>query len=90
MNIGFTGPLLKVITESMVKKQKDKSTQIFHFYSGHDNTLIYIMNALKIFNNIWPPYRSCLVFELREKRNAKFVTVTTLQLFYAHHKANEK
>lgn len=62
----------------MVKKQKNKSTQIFQFYSGHDHTLIFIMNALKIFKNIWPPYRSCLVFELREKKGEKLVTVRAI------------
>ncbi|XKL68197.1 hypothetical protein PGB90_003688 [Kerria lacca] len=69
------GPLLKSIAADMNMKTKTSFPQVFHFYSGHDITIITIMITLGIYNYITPPYAASLIFELRKKENENIVTL---------------
>lgn len=64
----------------MVNKVKNNSTQKFHFYSGHDWSIFTIMKSLLVHKDHFPPYGASILFELREKTNKYFVTVSTLLL----------
>lgn len=71
----FAGPFFKSLTKAMNRTANGNSTQLFNFYSGHDSTIMVMMIALGIYNNIDPPYSAALIFELRQKSNEKIVTV---------------
>lgn len=60
----------KTLTEGAPWKRK------LFMYSGHDVTVATILSALKVFNNIQPPYASMVIVELHElKPREHFVQV---------------
>lgn len=56
-----------------------KDEQKLHVYSGHDFTIRNILVALNVSDNVWPPYGSSVMFELREKKSNNYVTVSLLR-----------
>lgn len=48
------------------------------FFSGHDSTLVPVLCALGIFDNVWPPYASFLTIEIAVSKstNTRFVKAT--------------
>ena len=41
-------------------------------YSGHDVSVSTVLSALKVFNNIQPPYASMVLVELHELKAKEF------------------
>lgn len=60
------GPLLTEIIETMLAKKNLISERTITIYSGHDVTLVNVMNAMQILNQTTskPEYSSALVIEL--------------------------
>ncbi|GAB1605782.1 lysosomal acid phosphatase-like isoform X1 [Argonauta hians] len=60
------GPLLKQIISNMdnliIKNQRSKTK--LYFYSGHDATVSALLNALKVSNEMSPPYAASVIVEL--------------------------
>lgn len=60
-------------------KQKSKnndSIPMLHLFAGHDSTLVTLMRALNVYNDVLPAYGSGLAFELRKKDGNNYVTVS--------------
>ena len=73
----IVGPLLKSISDSMLKKREEPSSpSIFKVYSGHDTTLAVLLNTLKIYDGVPPPYSAAVFIELRLKDGHYYVTVS--------------
>lgn len=49
--------------------------KIFHFYGGHDLTIVSIMYAFGNYNGVNPPFGSVLVLEMRNKGKDNFIVV---------------
>lgn len=47
----------------------------FHFFSGHDLTLMYILVSLRIYDGYLPKYASRITFEVLSKRNQYHVRI---------------
>ncbi|GAB1605774.1 lysosomal acid phosphatase-like [Argonauta hians] len=62
------GPLLKVMVANMQEKIQKTSTseRKLFMYSAHDKTVGAVSHALKLFNNVAPPYASTLILELHQ------------------------
>ncbi|XP_014790422.1 prostatic acid phosphatase isoform X1 [Octopus bimaculoides] len=73
------GHLLWDIVENMnLKVTEPETLRKFIMYSAHDSTMIALFMSLNLFNDILPPYASCLIIELhKSEENSYFV-----QIFY--------
>lgn len=60
----------------LAKNETNTSRKVFHFYSGHDTTIVAVMNVLGKYNGKLPPYGSALMLELRTKGKDSFVLVS--------------
>ena len=72
----IAGPLLKSIFDSMLKKRREPSARLFKVYSGHDDTLVVLLNTLRIWDDVPPPYSAAVFIELRFKDGLYYVTVS--------------
>lgn len=72
-----TGPLLQEILDRFTNKtnKKHSPSQSLWMYSAHDTTVANLLNTLKVFEYHSPPYRACIMLELREYNNEAFVSV---------------
>ncbi|XP_031636521.1 uncharacterized protein LOC116349294 [Contarinia nasturtii] len=79
------GFLLKEILERFQNKTRSTLTPdlLLYMYSGHETTLVTMLNSLGLFEGQIPPYSSCLLFELYKSSDDYYV-----QLFYR--KSNEE
>lgn len=59
----------------MYNKKEQSTEQKLHLYSGHDATIVTTMKTLGISNDLFPPYGSALIFELRKNNSDYYVTV---------------
>ena len=50
-----------------VKATNDSETHKLYMYSGHDTNVASILQGLRVFNDLAPPYASCIVIELYKK-----------------------
>ncbi|KAK7580583.1 hypothetical protein V9T40_001212 [Parthenolecanium corni] len=68
---------MKSITADFVsaKNLTNDFRKIFHFYSGHDETVALIMNVLGNYNGISPLYGSALILELRNKGKDNYIVI---------------
>jgi len=69
------GPWVKELVEHF--KQYVTSTltppnRKLFMYSGHDVSVSTVLSALKVFNNIQPPYASMILIELHELKTKEF------------------
>ena len=75
------GMLVKELVDSMKKSidtSKDLDRRRLEIYLGHDTTLIPLLVTLNLYDGIWPPFASTLVFELyvnKLKRGQHFVKI---------------
>ncbi len=51
-------------------QQERENSAKFSLFSGHDNTLVFLLNALQIGDKRWPPFASNLVFEQWQNERA--------------------
>ncbi|XP_033762458.1 testicular acid phosphatase homolog isoform X2 [Pecten maximus] len=58
------GPLLKEIIENMKRNLNTDSNRKVYLYSGHDTTLIALMQILNVFDRRHPSYSACVIVEL--------------------------
>lgn len=75
-----TGPLLKEILTHFKNKTLKKIDQSYWVYSAHDTTVANMLNTLGVFKTMGyhnPPYRSAVMFELRQ-----FKDDYRVQVFY--------
>ncbi|XP_063704705.1 prostatic acid phosphatase [Culicoides brevitarsis] len=72
-----SGPLLKEMLERFTNKTHKRLSpdRKVWMYSAHDTTVGNILNTLKVFEYHSPPYRACVMLELREYQNEAFVSV---------------
>ncbi|GAB1610523.1 prostatic acid phosphatase-like [Argonauta hians] len=79
------GYLLWDIMENMNLKVTEPDTRRrLVMYSAHDSTLVALMMSMNVFNNILPPYASCLIVELHQHSNQSYY----VEIFYrnsTHH-----
>lgn len=88
-SFGIKGPLLSVLVSDMLNiagynntippvlySSNASQTRPLHLFSGHDSTITTIMRALKMYQNVNPPFGAALGFELRSRDNAHYVTVS--------------
>jgi lysosomal acid phosphatase len=78
------GPLLSEIVETMLGKKMKASERSITIYSGHDVTLVNVMNALDIINqtSAKPDYSAALAFELHQSLDHENLRVVKLYYFY--------
>ncbi|EFC40539.1 acid phosphatase A domain-containing protein [Naegleria gruberi] len=75
------GMLVKELVDSMKKSidtSKDLDRRRLEIYLGHDTTLIPLLVTLNLYDGVWPPFASTLVFELyvnKLKRGQHFVKI---------------
>lgn len=71
------GPLLKEILGRFSNKTNKKLSpnRSLWIYSAHDTTLANLLNTLKVFEYHNPPYRACVMMELREYNDTAYVSV---------------
>lgn len=85
-----SGPLLKDILIRFKNKTNHdlKPNRNLWFYSAHDTTVANLLNTLKVFDYQNPPYRACVMLELREFNGDHFVSIfyknTTNEPFLLH------
>ncbi|XP_046327993.2 prostatic acid phosphatase-like [Haliotis rufescens] len=61
------GPLLEKWIDLAHKKVASKSyTTKMNMFSAHDSTVVAVLSALKLYNNLIPPYTSTVFMELHE------------------------
>merc|ERR1712196_57552 len=61
------------------QNQNNDSKKKFVIFSGHDSTIVPILCSLGIYENIWPPYASNIVFEIATyKRNRNKYYIRTI------------
>ena len=63
---------------NMSKKHKSKTLlnlPYFHFFSGHDLTLMYILASLRIYDGYLPHFASRLTFEILQKRSQYYLRI---------------
>ncbi|KAK7580266.1 hypothetical protein V9T40_000895 [Parthenolecanium corni] len=83
----YAGPLLSVLVSDMLNiagynhtippvlySSNASQTRPLHLFSVHDATIATIMRALKMYQNVNPPFGAALGFELRSRDNAHYVT----------------
>ena len=82
-----TGPLLKYILDGFVSKSlgKSKPTQSMWMLSAHDTTVANLLNTLGLFELHNPPFRACVLIELRLIDRNPFVSI-----FYKNSSAEPK
>lgn len=69
----MNGLLYRIARDFEVTAQNG-STPAFHLYSGHDTTLIPLITALELDNNVWPSFAATITFELyRQETKRKHV-----------------
>lgn len=70
---------MKSITANLVSAMNltNDSRKIFNFYSGHEETITALMNALGNYNGENPSYAGTLILELRNKGKDNFILVST-------------
>ena len=56
----------KVVNHVLEKKAK-----LLYMYSGHDTSIATILNSLKVFNGLAPPYASAILLELFKREEGK-------------------
>ncbi|CAN0059608.1 unnamed protein product [Laminaria digitata] len=76
----FLSEVLTIIgargNESGVPEAGMTSTPKLAIFSGHDATLVPIMTALKIYEDVWPPYASYISLDIAsDEQGARLVRV---------------
>ena len=78
------GPLITLFINNM-EKMVDKSSPIkMRLFSGHDTTLMPLLRALKIEENVWTPYGASIIFELYERKSEKKDPDHFVRVLYQH------
>ena len=49
----------------------EQKAKLLYVYSGHDTSIATILNSLKVFNGLAPPYASAVLFELFKREEGK-------------------
>jgi len=75
------GPFIKEMLEHftfLISKQTEvvnhvleKKAKLLYVYSGHDTSIATILNSLKVFNRLAPPYASAVLLELFKREEGK-------------------
>jgi lysosomal acid phosphatase len=63
-----SGPLLKDLIHNMqgrVNGSLDRRMKMF-MYSAHDTTVASLLNTLEVYDDVPPPYASCVILELQK------------------------
>ncbi|XKL69243.1 hypothetical protein PGB90_007012 [Kerria lacca] len=70
------GPFFQLLTSEMNERAKNKvPIPYVHIFSGQVLTLTALKRVLNIYDNVFSPFGSTLVFELRKKNRENYVTV---------------
>lgn len=72
-----SGLLLKEMLDRFSNKTNSNLTpnRSLWIYSAHDTTVANILNTLNMFELHNPPYRACIMLELRLKKNVPYVSI---------------
>jgi len=68
-------PLLHEIAHRMLNRTRGYPSPKLVLYSGHDKTVTPLLKALGIYDGLWPPYGSRVVFEVYSKEKQYFLKV---------------
>lgn len=82
--IHVTGPLVKELVDHLkdyAHGQLTPPNRKLFMYSAHDVSVSTFLSALKIFNDIQPPYASMVLVELHELQPNNFSVQVRLELF---------
>ena len=60
------GPFMKELLDNMRARVQGSSALRFGLFLGHDTSVLPLLAALGVWEGVWPPYSSLLVFELYE------------------------
>ncbi|CAG9858512.1 unnamed protein product [Phyllotreta striolata] len=72
----MAGPLINKITDFFENVLADPANNPkYLMLSAHDKTMIYLLNALEIYDNVWVEYASAINFELYSCREKTFINV---------------
>jgi len=66
------GPLLQIMKEDWIEAINGSFAKKMEIFSGHDNTISYILNSLNIFDGKPPNYASAVIFELHQLPSSQF------------------
>ncbi|XKL69244.1 hypothetical protein PGB90_007013 [Kerria lacca] len=70
------GPFFQLLMSEMNERAKNNiSIPNAHVFASQATTLTALKRALNIYDNVFPPFGSTLVFELRKKNRENYVTV---------------
>lgn len=86
------GPLISDIIQTMTNRRNKVSERTITIYSGHDVTLVTLMNALQILNETTgsPGYSSALCIELHNSSTYGDMEVKIYFYFYSDDKYPKK
>jgi lysosomal acid phosphatase len=72
-----TGPLLKEILDRSTNKTIGKLSpnRSMWVYSAHDTTVANVLNTLGLFEYHNPPYRACIMIELRQIQKKPYISI---------------
>ncbi|XP_054751654.2 lysophosphatidic acid phosphatase type 6-like [Lytechinus pictus] len=62
------GPTMHYIAETIDAANKKEIPYKLHLNSCHDTTLMTVLLALEVFDDIWPPLTASIIFELYEDK----------------------
>ncbi|XP_063908693.1 venom acid phosphatase Acph-1-like [Zophobas morio] len=68
-----SGYMLKKILDDSKKKIEQNSGKKIYLYSGHESTLGYMLDALKVYDAHIPPYGSAISFEIHRANDQFYV-----------------
>lgn len=76
----ISGPLLReIVTHMHEKKTRTLSPdRILWIYSAHDITIINLLNSMKLYERIIPPYAAVLMIELRLNTTENYVVTVSI------------
>ena len=70
-----SGYMLKKILDDSKKKIEQNSGKKIYLYSGHESTLGYMLDALKVYDAHISPYGSAISFEIHRANDQFYVKV---------------
>jgi hypothetical protein len=66
------GPFMKELLDNMRARVQGQSALRFGLFLGHDTSVLPLLAALGVWEGVWPPYSSLLVFELYEGKGDQY------------------
>ncbi|XP_014472126.1 PREDICTED: venom acid phosphatase Acph-1-like [Dinoponera quadriceps] len=60
----FAGPLIRAMTDNMIKTQNGASPAKIYLYGGHETNIAALLKALEVYETHVPEYSSAIIIEL--------------------------